>query len=111
MKKRKDTKVYQQTVEKYCSARRVIETYNEQIERNNSEIEKAKNVLNTLPKELAEGEIKEWYNCYCNIRKTVIGTAKNLIVYHQEDFETCGAILKYDYEENLDELYSNNKKY
>lgn len=109
MKRRKDTKFYANAVKTYCVARSMVENFNKQIEQCSAELKEAKEAFDKLSKEFINDDVKKWYNCYCELRRMTIGSAESLIGYHKNDFENYRMILKEDFDEDLDILYSLNK--
>ena len=109
--KRKNTKLYQEIVNKYCAARSSVESTQKEIDEYYVKIGKAKkkfDSLNATP--VMDDEIKEWYDGYTNIIQWTVGLMENNIKYDKERMQRSGEILIADYEENLDELYKSIKE-
>ena len=110
--KRKDTKIYSQLVSKYCDARWLVEHQENEINENLLLLGKAKNrydEFGTAP--ILDDEVRKWYDGYTSIINTTIGIMKSNLRYDKEKMEESGSILVDEYEEDLDLLYSQNKKY
>ncbi len=110
MVKRKDTKLYQALVEKYCGARWAVEYQQKQIDDYYIKIGKAKNkfdFLSITPR--MDEDIKEWYEGYTGVLKMTVGMMENSIRWDKEKMEQSGATLIADYGEDLDALYEIHK--
>ena len=102
--RRKDTKVYEGTVEKYCSTRHLVESNNKILKSSYDDMESAKAAYDALPNK-DNKEITTWYNSYVGMLKMSTGMTENLNKGYSEELEWLEGALVYDYEEDLDRLY------
>ena len=101
--KRKDTKCYQDLVEKYCSNRLNFETAEDLIS-------DTKETIETSQKKYAEidngdNAIKTWFDCFVSILNAKIEMSIMNKVYYKEKMEKFGKLLVSDYGEDLEKLY------
>ena len=110
MVKRKDTKLYQALVNKYCDARWLVEYKQKEIDDYYIKIGKAKrkfDFLSATPR--MDEDIKEWYEGYTGVIQMTIGIMESGIKWDKEKMEQSGATLIADYGEDLDALYESHK--
>jgi len=102
--KRKDTKVYENTVENYCSTRYLIECRQKSIADSYEKIGRAKAKFDTIAIRDDE-EIKKWYNCYTEMLRMNAGMTENLLEGEPEKLKHIASVLKEEYNEDVDKLY------
>ena len=103
--KRKDTKVYENTVENYCYTRLVVEDRQKSIADSYEKIGRAKAMYDTLVNNNNE-EIKKWYNCYTEMLRMNAGMSENLLEGEPEKLKCLASVLEEDYDEDVDKLYN-----
>ena len=107
--KRKDTKIYEQTVKDYCHTRGAFEMFNEMVKTSSEGIEKAKERFEELNKDITDGEVKVWYDFYVQMNQAVINMNKERLESLRKELDTLSDTLQYDYYEDLDKLYKEKK--
>ena len=108
--KRKDTKVYKELVDRYCSIRHTVEYRQKQVNEYYVKIGKAKkkfDFLSVTPR--MDEDIKEWYEGYTGVLQMTVGMMENSLESDKERLESISKTLVEDYEEDLDLLYELNK--
>ena len=108
--KRKDTKIYKELVDRYCSIRHTVEYQQKQVNEYYVKIGKAKkkfDFLSATPK--MDEDIKEWYEGYTGVLQMTVGMMENSLESDKERLESISKTLVEDYEEDLDLLYELNK--
>ena len=104
--KKKGTKVYQSLVDKYCNARHRVEQRQAEIDRYESNIERAKNKFDSLPVNLQEDEdIKKWYDGYTDMLNSISSMTRYNQRNDKNDMEMSGDMLIDEYGDDLDGLY------
>jgi len=98
--KRKDTKVYADIVENYCSTRHYVEYKKKEISNSYEGIGRAKATYDTIVNK-NNAEIRMWYNTYVDILRMNAGMSENIIEEKTEKIKELEHILK----EDLDKLY------
>lgn len=109
--KRKNTKTYQDLVEKYIDARYLYERRKKDIDGYEKELAEDEDNMTILTAVLkgSDDDLKDWVKKLveykAGVLKTLIGTSKWSQDNYEAEMEKYGSILVSDYGDNLDELY------
>lgn len=104
--KRKNTKTYNELVDKYCYARSDYEDKQSIITEDREILKEDEDTFQSLPKEIQENpNVKRWYDEYTHMVKTTIEFANLVSTRLEEDVQKYGDKLVKDYDDDLDEVY------
>lgn len=104
--KRKNTKTYNELVDKYCYARSDYEDKQSTITEDREILKEDEATFQSLPKEIQENpNVKRWYDEYTRMVKTTIEFANLVSTRLEEDVQKYGDKLVKDYDDDLDEVY------